>query len=312
MKTKIVSAAMCILMTTMALAAIIPNIAADPDSTDFKIGWLMIIDWDADYPAAADYLVLHPDKPSDWNITYEPIWFDEIGAGQCLVSEYDLIVTTGHQQYTFTSQQRAILEEYVSSGGVLWIDDCGEIELDNLPFGYEITFGHYAWGWAYNSPTNHDFTIDLPTHPLMDGVFTMDYDHIRDDRDNSRWFTPFTYWDPHYEVVMSGVEQNFGWEGPAILAAQVGYGKIIATAMDVTCAMEHDDYGPWPLDPWYGETHFDFHLVFNMLNWATQPVFKDYDLAWVTPSSGDEYFIGDVVPLQFTAQQNGTPVSDNT
>jgi len=301
---------MLVFLLVAAMVAIVsPNVAA-AESKEYKIGWLMVIDWDSDYPAAPYYLSIHPDKPADWTITYGEIWFDDIQAGECLVSEYDMIVTTGHAYYQYTADQRAILEEYIRSGGILWFDDCGDIEIDNLPFGYEIEFGtanYPPWGYAYNSPTNHDFTIDQPTHPLMVGKFTIDPDHIRDDRTNSRWFNPFITWDSHYEVVMSGVDQSRGLTGPAVLAAQVGYGKIVATAMDVTCAMEANVYGGWPA------TRFDFHLVFNMLAWSSQPTFKNYNIQSLDPIEGKEYYIGFSVPIEFyTTDENNNPVNDDT
>jgi hypothetical protein len=307
---KIISAAMSAVLVLTVLAAIVPNTAAEPDTKTYKIAWLMIIDWDSDYPAAPYYLSIHPDKPSDWTITYTSVWFDDIQGGECIAANYDMIVTTGHEHYTFTPQQRSILEEYVRSGGVLWFDDCGDIEMDNMPFGYDVNFGNEnypPWGYAYNSPTNHDFTIDQPTHPLMDGQFTIDYDHIRDDRSTTRWFSPFLDWDPHYEVVLSGLDQGRGLSGPAVLAAQVGYGKIVATALDVTCALEADDYGGWPA------TRFDFHLVMNMLAWSTQPTFKYYNINWITPSEGAEFSIGSTVPLEFVTTDNlSNPVDDST
>jgi hypothetical protein len=282
--------------------------AEEPTGTTYKIGWLMVIDWDSDYPAAPYYLSIHPDKPSDWTILYEPVWFSDIQAGECLISEYDLIVTTGHAYYAYTAEQREILEEYVRSGGILWFDDCGGIEIDNLPFGYEIDFGYYhlGWGYAYNSPTVHDYTIDQPTHPLMDGQFTISSDHIRDDR-NTRWFSPFVSWDSHYEVVLWGTSETHYGSGPAVLATQVGYGKMIATAMDVSCALEANVYGGWPA------TRFDYHLVMNMLDWSTQPVIKNYDVSRYVPAEGDTYYIGSDVPAVFYAEDEfGNPVDDDT
>jgi hypothetical protein len=311
MKRKLISIAMVVgllLGLVGSSSAALANGAPPPK--EYNIGWLMVIDWDSDYPAAPYYLSIHPDLPLGWTITYEAIWFDEIQAGECLVSDFDLIVTTGHAYYQYTADQRIILEEYIRSGGILWIDDCGDIEIDNLPFGYEIGFGtanYPPWGEAYNSPTNHDFTIDQPTHPLMDGEFEISDDHIRDDR-NTHWFNPFVTWDSHYEVVMSGVDQTWGLTGPAVLAAQVGYGKIVATAMDVTCAMEYDVYGGA-----VGSTRFDFHLVFNMLAWSSQPTFKNYTIQSVQPIEGGEYPIGNVVPIEFHAtDESSNPVDDNT
>ena len=307
---------MLVFLLVAAMVAIVsPNVAA-AESKEYNIGWLMVIDWASDYPEAPYYLSIHPDKPADWDITYDSIWFDEIQAGECLVSDYDLIITTGHQYYQFTDEEKAILEEYIRSGGIFWIDDCGDIEIDNLPFGYEIGFGtanYPPWGYAYNDSINQNYTIMQPTHPLMAGEFTINYNAIRDDRTNSRWFNPFVAWDSHYEVVLWGDEYYDRFSGPAVLATQVGYGKIVATAMDVTCAMEHDDYGPWPLEPWDGETLFDFHLVFNMLAWSSQPTFKNYTIQCNDPIEGQEYYIGFSVPIEFyTTDENNNPVNDDT
>ncbi|MFQ6060591.1 MAG: DUF4159 domain-containing protein [Thermoplasmata archaeon] len=280
------------------------------DHQVFRIGWLMIIDWDSDYPEAPNLLSIHEDKPSNWVIEYEPIWFDQILTGECLLSDYDIVVTTGHEYYSFTDEERTILEDYIQGGGILWMDDCGNIELDNLPFGYEIDFGsgtYPYWGLAYDD----DYQVFEPTHPLMVEVYDIsDPSNIRTDPVNgAQWFTPFVSWHSNYEVILWGIDEIWGLEGPAILAAQVGYGAIVASAMDITCGLEALSYRNYPAP------RFDFRFVYNMLAWSATTPRKAYEIEWLPPILiREEFRARSTVPVKFTVHDldTGSFVSDDT
>lgn len=307
---RIMTRLIMVILLIAAMVAIVSPAAAETEQKTYKIAWLMIIDWNSDYDDATYCLKNHEDVPYGWTIETYSIFFDDIQAGECLVSEYDIIITTGHAGYTFTNEQRQILEEYVRSGGILWIDDCAGIQINNLPFGYEIDFGtgnYYYWGTCFGSY----YDISLPTHPLMNGVYTFTQSDIRTDPINqAQWFTPFYDWDDHYEVVLSGNEYHNWFQGPAVLATQVGYGKIIATAMDITCGLEARVYPPnWD----YQAPRFDFRFVYNMLAWSSQPTFKNYTIQCNDPIEGQEYYIGFSVPIEFyTTDENNNPVNDDT
>ena len=115
-----------ILLATVALVA--PEAAAEP--RNLSIGWLMVLDWDSDYPEAADCLVNHPDRPVDWTITHQAVYLSDILAGKENLAAFDLVVTTGHENHAFTPAEVQVLEDYVNAGGVLWFDDCGGMQID--------------------------------------------------------------------------------------------------------------------------------------------------------------------------------------
>jgi len=277
------------LVCGVALALLVPTGLAQAEPRDLSIGWLMMLDWDSDYPQAADCLVAHPDRPADWTITHESVYLADIVAGAESLIEYDLVVTTGHEGHTFTADERLILETYISAGGILWIDDCGGIVIDNLPFDMEIDFanesGLYAGGWA--TCYGDYYTIHDATHPLVNNRFAYTAAEIRTDHgmNQAQWFLPPTYWDPGYTVVYEGTDVSGTYTGPGVLAWRYGEGKIVASAMDITCAMECDSYGN------YGMPLTDYYLVFNMLVWVDSDHDGIYDRdegAWnETDTDGD-------------------------
>jgi hypothetical protein len=259
----------------VAMAALTTTAArAEPRSV--SIGWLMVMDWDSDYPEAADCLVNHPDKPAGWSITHKNVWLSDVVSGQDKLSAFQLVVTTGHGNLTFTAEERAVLEHFLDGGGVLWIDDCGSVQIDNFPFGLEIDFGaeavptpYPAWGTCFGD----HFNIPDPNHPLVQSVFQIVASGIRTDPGlkEATWFTPMFQVDPTYKTVVEGTDTVYNMSGPAVVALRRGKGKIVATAMDITCALQCQSYanGSLPL--------FDYRLVFNMLAWVDTDGDNIYD-----------------------------------
>jgi len=215
-----------------------------------------------DYPEMFENLRNHPDLPTDWQITYERILrLEDVG------ERFDVVLIWGHRPYTLSDSERAALEKYIENGGLLWIDDCDGLELDNIPFGLEIDFGYPQyryWGRCYGEYYN----ILLPNHPLMSGIYTFTEADIRTDPiHEAQWFTPFYSWHPAYEVILWGDDISaYNQDGAAILATTYGKGKIVATAMDITCGLEAISYGNWPAP------RFDFRFVYNMLAWSAAPL----------------------------------------
>ena len=262
-------------LATLAALCLLPAAVAPAEPREFSIGWLMVMDWDSDYPEAPECLVAHPDKPADWTITYESVWMEDIVSGAESLAAYDLVVTTGHEGHAFVPAEVAILEDFIDAGGILWFDDCGGLQIDNLPFGLEIDFanesGLYSGGWGL-CYGNH-FTIHEADHPLVWNRFHIVAADIRTDPglNDSQWFLPTQYHDPAYDVVIEGHDQLYGYVGPAVLAHRHGKGKIVATALDITCALECVQYN----NP--GLPRFDYHLVFNMLAWQDSDHDDIYD-----------------------------------
>lgn len=234
----------------------------------------MVMDWDSDYPQAAECLVAHPDKPADWNITHKNVWLSDVVSGNDSLDKFTLVVTTGHGNLTFTDAERVALEQFVSGGGILWFDDCGGVQIDNFPFGLEIDFaaevGLPAWGLCYGD----NFTVKEPNHPLVNNLFVIPASAMRSDPGlaTAQWFTPMGVWDPAYHVVVEGKDvSTYGFSGPALIANRHGKGKIVATAMDVTCALECVSYGL------SGIPKSDYDFIFNMLAWQDSDGDNIYD-----------------------------------
>ncbi len=231
---------------------------------DIRIAYLQRLDWHSDYPECMNCFVAHPAVPSDWTIRHEAVDLDRLVSGEQSIANFDLAVMTGHVYYRLTDPERTIIEAFVDAGGIMWFDDCGHVEIDNLPFGMEINFGGGelgAWGVCYGD----HFTIHDPNHPLVRNARRITSAMMRNDAGlyQAQWFTPFVEHDPRYTVVVSGASVGgvHRASGPAIIAARAGRGAIVATAIDVTCALECFSYrNPQiPLS--------DYYLVINMLAW---------------------------------------------
>ncbi len=262
------------LAVTIVAALLIVPMPVRAEPRDLTIGWLMMLDWDSDYPEAPECLVTHPHKPADWLITYEEVWLSDIVAGAESLAAFDLVITTGHEGHTFDANERQILEDYIDAGGKLWIDDCGGIVLDNLPFGLEVDFpgesGLYGSGWA--TAYGDYLTLPDPTHILVNNRFQFTASDIRTDAglNDSQWWLPPTDWDPAYTVVIDATDVTGTYAGPWALAYRTGRGKILVTHADVTCAMECVGYG----NPGIPVT--DYYLIFNLLVWED----SDLDGIW--------------------------------
>jgi MYXO-CTERM domain-containing protein len=231
---------------------------------DIQIAYLQRLDWVSDYPQCMECLVAHSAMPGEWTVTHEAVDLAALVAGEQDISEFELGIITGHVYYSLLPEERTILEDFVDGGGILWFDDCGNVEVDNFPFGYEITFGgatYGAWGTCYGD----NFTVLDPGNPVLNNVYAITPSMMRNDAGllDSQWFTPFFSVDAGYTEVVHG--QSVGGvhlqAGPAIITARHGRGAIVATAMDVSCALECVTYanGEMPLS--------DYYLVINMLGW---------------------------------------------
>jgi MYXO-CTERM domain-containing protein len=248
----------------LAVAALAVSAPAAAIPRDVRIAYLQRLDWHSDYPECMNCFVAHPAVPGDWSIHHEAVDLTLLVSGEQSITGYDLAIMTGHVYYALTDEERTLLESYVSAGGVLWFDDCGAVEVDNLPFGMEINFGGDdlgAWGTCYGDL----FTVHEPDHPLMRGARAITAPMMRTDAglNDSQWFTPFIEVASGYTTVVSG--RSVGGvhlaSGPAIVAGRAGRGMIVATAMDVSCALECLVYrnSNIPLA--------DYYLVLNMLAW---------------------------------------------
>jgi len=266
----------------LAAVALVAAIAVPPGASaaprEIQIAYLQRMDWVSDYPQCMDCFVASSMIPHDWTITHAAVDLALLASGEQSISDYEMGIITGHVYYSFTPEEKAVLEDFVVNGGILWFDDCGNVEADNLPFGMEITFGGATWG-AWGTCYGDYFTFPDPNHPLLRGVYDITPSIMRNDAGvgtggNGQWFTPFAAEDPRYAVVafgqsVGGVHLQYG---PAILAARVGRGKIVATGMDITCALE---CGPTPYG-WMDLPRSDYYFVVNMLGWVD----TDEDEIW--------------------------------
>jgi hypothetical protein len=228
------------------------------------VGWLIVMDWESDFPEAPNCLTAHPDKPADWTIIVDAIYFDRLISGEQVITDYNLVVTTGHENHAYTAEERAVLELYLDAGGIMWIDDCGQVEVDNFPHDMEINFGcqEYTpcWGVCYGD----NFTINEPDHPLMNAVYPITASMIRNEPglNDAQWFTPAYDWDSRYTVIITGHEVTGAFSGPFLIAARVSRGKIAASFGDTSCALQCSTYGNT------GIPVYDYHWVYNLMAWT--------------------------------------------
>jgi hypothetical protein len=126
----------------LALSAVL--LAAPPARAyprEIQIAYLQRLDWESDYPQCMECFVGHPAIPAGWTITHEAVDMARLVTGEQDITGVELGIITGHVYYSLLPEERTILEAFVDAGGVLWFDDCANVEVDNLPFGYEINYG---------------------------------------------------------------------------------------------------------------------------------------------------------------------------
>jgi len=245
-----------ILVALIGLTALLHIGQTKVQSTIFHIGVFETCYpcYETDYPEMMENLLKHPDLPAGWEITYERLLtLDRLN------ETFDVLIIWGHDPYQFSNAEKETLENWIEAGGLIWMDDCAGLELNNMPFGMEIDFAHWAyWGVCYGEY----YDIRLPDHPLMNIIYTITEADIRTDVEKQVWFTPFYDWDPKYQILLWGHDLKFGYEGPAILVAEYGQGRIVATTIDITCGLEAVKYGTWP------RPIFDFRFTYNLLAWS--------------------------------------------
>ena len=250
-------------LALVVLALCLASSVAQALPREIQIAYLMRLDWESDYPECMTCFTAHSAVPGDWTVTHEAIDLALLVTGERSISDFELAIMTGHEVYNILAEEREILEDFVDGGGILWMDDCGAIEIDNIPFGMEIDFGYptYSyWGTCFGDM----YTILEPDHPLMHGVYNITTSIIRNDVGlvDAQWFTPFVSFDAGYTQILSGYSTTpYAFSGTSIIAARVGAGAMVATAMDITCALECVGYvnPERPLS--------DYYFVINMLGW---------------------------------------------
>jgi len=159
--------------------------------------------------------------------------------------EYDLVLITNHQPTPFTDAEKEHIQQWVSEGGIIWIDDCGNMAPQN--FFLQFEFQSYDGYWGSK-------TTDLPSHGFFNNVYQLSPEEIANlghpgysshviNHNPAEWT----------EVLYLPFEDQRLTD---ILVRRYGPGGVVVSADDYGCAVND-----------YGEPE-DFKLAYNILDWA--------------------------------------------
>ena len=162
----------------------------------------------------------------------------EVSLNQSSVSDllkYDLLFITNHRTERFTSAEREKMRKLVDAGGVIWIEDCGNMRIDtNEPFFLQdLQFTNTGTGTGGPS-------INIPSHPILNTPYQLSTVEIANLGDKNYANFAMTSISnpgqaPNPETLLN-IVGNRGANGlPYIAAGNYGSGAVIATSSDSGC-----------------------------------------------------------------------------
>lgn len=179
----------------------------------------------------------------------------EVSLSKASVTEllqYDLLFITNHRVTAFSPQEREKLRKLVDAGGVVWIEDCGNMRnhplrpffLDQLQFS----------GGTFNQQEAGTPAVLVPDHPILNTPYQLTFQEIANIGDKNygnfalKSFAPTATSPadapidspPNPEVLInivgnSAVSSPTTGPLPYIAAGSYGSGAVIATAGDSGC-----------------------------------------------------------------------------
>lgn len=163
--------------------------------------------------------------------------------------DYDLVLITNHQATPFTPEENAKIQQWVSQGGIIWIDDCGDMAPQN--FFLQFDFASYD-GEAYSGYKG----TDLPGHRFFNNpaVYVLLQDELANLGHPGYSAHVINYIPAEWTEIL--YNQSSGQRLPDMLLRQYDAGLVIVSADDYGCAV--NDYA----DP------EDIKFSYNILDWA--------------------------------------------
>lgn len=215
-------------IVVLAVGLLLPA-AASAAPTPIKIGWIMYGgDWNSD-PAAPGNLATQVSTRTGSVATVEFVSLDDIAT----VKQYHMLVLMGHNQFSFSDQEREVLRSYLEDCGLLFIDDCNNA-------------GDSGFEESVRAEMNGMFPPGLVPLPAGHPVFSAFYNLSG---------VPPTEWNSEslegimiagsYRVIYSDNDYTCGWEdyaNPDTIenSFQMGTNLAVYAAMQSYCTVQVD------------------------------------------------------------------------
>jgi hypothetical protein len=219
--------------------------------------------WDARLGSDSGYHI--GDKVSKDMAAYWEVYLTRSSLSDLL--QFDLLFITNHRRTAFTPADREKLRKLVDAGGIVWLEDCGNMRIGTLDapsttvirgdrfFLDELQFSGGAR--EASLPTNGHAdgpgpVIYQPTHPILNTPYQLTFQEIANlgDKNYADYamakIDPTTnvagLGQPNPEVLINIVGNNFvgstaagDQRQPYIAAGYYGAGAVIATSSDSGC-----------------------------------------------------------------------------
>lgn len=246
-----------LLVVLMCFLVAMP-VLAGPRIIKAAVGTVASAGYEIPDPYVFDNLNSSGYKPADWTFTNPhanagyafATNMSALSTAQLL--DYDLIMLTNHTLTSFTEADKTSLQTWISAGGTLWIDDCGNMNVQNffVPFNYDsYDYDHLP------APTDGGKFTPYPSFSFFNSVYTLTAQEIAFLGSPGFSSNVIGYNPADWSVLL----YNRGYDGvnrPDMLLKGFGDGRIIVTADDYSCT--------------YNELYKaeDYKLAYNIMAWA--------------------------------------------
>ncbi|MES2462954.1 MAG: DUF4159 domain-containing protein, partial [Armatimonadota bacterium] len=163
--------------------------------------------------------------------------------------QYDLLFITNHRDVSFTPAEREKLRKLVDGGGIVWIEDCGNMRIrpGGTFFLEELQFRNEG------STAGAGPNINQPSHPILNTPYKLTFQEIANlgDKNYANFYISKMLQNeqaspnrgdsgrgtgvPNGNTLINVVGNNAAGNQPYIAAGNYGSGAVIATAGDSGC-----------------------------------------------------------------------------
>lgn len=191
---------------------------------------------------------IQKDMAAYWEVYLSQASVDEL-------LQFDCLFITHHRTISLSPSEREKLRKVVDAGGIVWIEDCGNMRVNGgSPFFLEqLQFS------ARGAATNAGPVVNVPSHPLLNNPFRLQFEEIANlgDKNYANYaLVSYTTAAPAGVDVAPNPETLINIVGnrarpaagggflPYIAAGNYGSGAVIITAGDSGCDINDYTGGP--------------------------------------------------------------------
>lgn len=175
--------------------------------------------------------------------------------------EYDLLFITHHRDTKLTPQENEKLRKVVDSGGVVWIEDCGNMRIrpDGPLFLNNLQFR------AEGSAANAGPVINAPNHPILNSPFVLSFQEVANlgDKNYSNYYLgqmiPADRTNPGVPVPRNNSSRGLAAPHPGILVNVVGNGAALDDGGNALPYIAAGNYGSGAIVATAGDSGCDIN-----------------------------------------------------